>query len=75
MRRTSAAVNGMSSWPLLSVMTGGGLYVLGRANRCPQAAGPLVTGACGGGRLGRQRSLAAGPAGMGEDGQERMGEH
>src|SRR5713101_2823796 len=56
-------------------MGGGGLYVLGGANLCPQAAGPLFTGlgaADGGGRPGR---LAAGPVLASGDGEERVGEH
>jgi hypothetical protein len=40
-RRASAAVRGIRSRPVWSVMDGGGAYVRGGAKRCPQPSGPL----------------------------------
>src|SRR5258706_8666721 len=61
-RRASAAVSGIRSRQVSSVMNGGGAYVLGGANRCPQVSGPLF-------RRG-------GPGGDGEErvGQHREGD-
>src|SRR5208282_4591730 len=59
--------------PFSAVMTGGGLYVLGGANLCPQGAGPLFTPAALVVSAGRRRGR--GPRGMRGDGEERVGEH
>jgi hypothetical protein len=69
-RRISAVVSGTRSSPLLSVMSSGGLYALGGANRCPQAEVPLFSG--GAGQPGRP---GAGPAGAGGCGKKGVGEH
>jgi hypothetical protein len=52
-------------------MSGGGLYVLGGAKICPQAAGPLFYRLAVVVPAGRR----LGPGGVRGDGEERVGEH
>jgi hypothetical protein len=73
-----AAVRGIRSRPVLSVIKAGGAYVLGGAKSCPQASGPLFNGSSGcvsAGGSGWFRLFHGYPGGMGDDGEERVGEH
>src|SRR6266480_2655137 len=69
-RRASAAVRVIISRPFRPVMSPGGRYVLGGLNGCPQARGPLFTGASGDRWQGR-----GAVGGRGGDGQEGVGQH
>ena len=57
--------------PFSPFMSGGGLYVLGGAKICPQAAGPLFYRLAVVVPAGRR----LGPGGVRGDGEERVGEH
>ena len=72
-----AAVSGIIARPVSSVITGGGLYVLGGAKSCPQVSGPLFSLVADGAPAGRERCGRARfrAAGAGGDGEERVREH
>ena len=79
-RRVSAAVSGIRSRPVSSVMKAGGAYVLGGAKSCPQPSGPLfgrsaVRVSAGGSKFWRLRGRRCGPGGMRGDGEEGVREH
>jgi len=56
-------------------MTGGGLYVRGGLNVCPQAAGPLFTRLAAGVPAGGRRFRRLRPGSAGGDGEKRVREH
>jgi hypothetical protein len=76
-RRVPAAVRGIIARPVSSVITGGGLYVLGGAKSCPQVSGPLLSRVADGVPAGREGSRPAWfrAGGAGGDGEERVRQH
>src|SRR5579875_1355715 len=74
-RRASAAVSGISSCPVSSVMADGGLYVLGGAKSCPRGSGPLFSWLAAGVPAGRERFRQIRFRAAGGDGEEHMREH
>lgn len=65
-------MSGIIARPVSSVMTGGGLYVLGGVKRCPQVSGPLFIRLAAGVPAGSRQVRAEGAGG---DGQERVRQH
>ena len=75
-RRVSAAVGGIRSRPVSSVMNAGGAYVLGGAKTFPQLSGPLFSWLAAGVPAGGSRfRWRGGACGAGGDGKERVREH